>query len=64
MDWTTEPPTEPGYYWCRTRWRYATVVEVAEENGHLVVYEMGRDDTPAPPDWTEYLAWSGPLTAP
>lgn len=33
MDWTLNPPTEPGYYWCRS-----TDLKKLKQEGSFIVY--------------------------
>lgn len=68
MEWTTDKPTQEGYYWVRLaknslEGEKEVVVQVSKNGltkGKLIVYHTGNDlefsiDDP------EYIAWKGPL---
>jgi hypothetical protein len=62
--WTTQPPTQMGYYWHRSgRRRRAAIVYITQlDSGHLAVMDIGDSGA-------EFLdryrgEWWGPLTAP
>jgi hypothetical protein len=75
MEWSTNPPTESGYYWARSRERYTTekteeviaLVLVEIQDGKLTVLEFGTEITCNPADYTHWqpadlVEPSSPLT--
>lgn len=61
--WTTEPPTEEGFYWAKGHWWSAVLVRVEESNGRLVAIEMNRMDL-YPHELDRFVEWSGPILPP
>lgn len=57
MKWTTEKPTEPGWYWYRTS-RQQLIVEVVRLREKMYVHNGHIAD-----DLDDYTGeWQGPLT--
>ena len=60
LQWTTEPPTTPGWYWL-DHWHKPAVVEVWELHaGELVFSEDDECATPV----SIGKAWAGPIPEP
>ena len=69
MDWTTDRPTTPGFYWVRNYRDTVMVVWVVygqwgKQQGRLLVMEPGSEDTPLPVESKDYVAWAGPIEPP
>lgn len=56
--WTRQAPTQPGWYWYRSKNARRRVIEIIERDGHLEVFAKGG--FPYGPD----AEWSGPLEPP
>jgi hypothetical protein len=65
IEWTTTPPTEPGWYWVRSesKYKHTWIVEVSIKNGVAHMYsEMDSEDYPV---WDGFAThWLGPLPPP
>jgi hypothetical protein len=69
MEWTTTPPTQPGFYWARLREENmeivhnpgVTIVEVCEDLGQLYVSGLAIEPN-LPMETIEW--WAGPLVPP
>ena len=59
--WTTEKPTEPGWYWVKERdiWRSIAFIGAVQFEERTVITESGRE---VPFD--DVLVWSGPIPEP
>jgi hypothetical protein len=69
MTWTDQPPTVPGYYWCREPGGEAVVVEVYPRNSRsdprtLSVFWVGVDMSQFVAEMPLATLWCGPLVAP
>ena len=63
LKWTTEPPTQEGWYWTPNGNSYIEVVEVRKSKRNdagLVVYRCGEEV----PLMRGYSYWLGPLPVP
>lgn len=60
--WTTEPPTEEGFYWATNPWG-VVLVRVEESNGCLYGIEMDRMDL-YPHKLDRFTQWCGPILPP
>lgn len=71
MKWTTEPPTKPGFYWCKVE-DEASIVEVSEwhaeelDKNLLVVELIGNEEKFILDEIlsSEGPLWSGPIPEP
>lgn len=69
MEWTTETPTEAGWYWCKTNWEGIRfphknrMVELAEDGNHLMCVILS-DDSYLPLEKFGRAKWYGPLSPP
>lgn len=62
MKWTSEKPTEPGWYWTKLWHGRILVVEVARmPSGSLYFYVP---DVTKRADDKDFVLWSGPLELP
>jgi len=65
--WTTDPPTVPGWYWCKTNWLprvpSSRMVEVEDMGDGRICYKVDEDFW-CPVSDMEGAEWSGPLTSP
>ena len=64
LDWTTEPPKEPGYFWAMSPLRQIeprTIVEIRETENGLRAYATGNNYG-YPLDM--FTHWLGPLPVP
>ncbi len=59
MKWTTDKPTEPGWYWVRDG-QQIEMVDLELDSGTLVVYAVDDDHHTV----DEYSHWFGPLPQP
>ena len=69
LTWTTDKPTQSGYYWARGWWRFTVdpkddkevimIVEVDIEDEWKVAKIPGSD---VPQELDSYTHWKGPLT--
>jgi hypothetical protein len=63
MDWTTDRPTVPGYYWHRhysKPWYEPVIVDVRLDGfSELHVFEIGIPDTAPLEQWRG--TWKGPI---
>jgi len=68
-NWSTIPPTKPGWYWARGIFRVTvdeseeiiSIVHVDELDGSLEVYSAGTEISD---DISDYTHWIGPLIIP
>ena len=69
MKWTSEQPTKPGFYWCKTE-NEAAIVEVSEwyaEELHkniLAVELIGDEEKYIFNEQFPVLLWAGPIPEP
>jgi hypothetical protein len=66
MQWTTTPPTEPGWYWVRWNIPYIHDVEIVRvyrehQGDRLFVADIGED---AEFELAKFTHWLGPLPIP
>lgn len=61
LDWTTEPPKEPGWYWAFTDDDDLEVVRVTRLESGGECWEAGCD---YPFSFSDYVLWLGPLPMP
>ena len=59
MEWTSEPPTEPGWYWCR---RTDNGIKGILELGLFPVRRDGSGDKPVTEE--KNRQWAGPIPEP
>ena len=73
MKWTTDTPTEPGWYWYRgPEKRHHLVAEVIEvmasphpESGLMLVVYVGNSSKPIPiQEFSSQCQWAGPIAEP
>lgn len=72
MEWTTEKPTKPGYYWTcdtsmiRLGWPVRTeiieVIDTLSDNERLLIVQMGNNDVHRDTDY--YTHFIGPIEVP
>ena len=64
QQWTTTPPTEPGWYWCMLRDIDTSIViyvsNASDEPEPMVTYHEGEEVL----ELDEMTHWLGPLPAP
>jgi hypothetical protein len=59
LTWSTETPTEPGFYWHRYPGKRGDVFKVERDHGCLIVLPYGYDTR----EW-EGSEWAGPIPEP
>lgn len=69
MNWTTETPTEPGYYWARTSAKDKNPMIVAvnmfgHADGNVDCYFHGRDNRVSISETDPRWQWCGPILPP
>lgn len=61
LSWTTEKPTQSGFYWARGFWRSEIIVIVRVDVGEQWVELPGTEITDT---FDSYTHWIGPLIIP
>jgi len=59
-EWTTTPPTDPGWYWAKNKYERVSIVRLDFIHGP-VVWSVGEDGYNLPEQFTH---WIGPLPIP
>jgi len=62
--WTSEPPTEPGWYWCRTGCSMPRPREVLLDNHLLYLVLAGSDPVRVGKLQLSWLWWPVPIEEP
>lgn len=63
MEWTTQPPAVPGWYWARTN-GFVEVVRVAPAGNGRLYAQRVKEVFKRRVDASPFSAWAGPIPGP